>query len=340
MKIAFFLSDHGYGHVMRNVAVIEEVSKDHEVIVVTGERQAELAKQYLANAVTYIPMHTDTGLVVQSGSLKLDHEATINKIAEDLKNWPEQIAFAKSLGADRFVVDIVPWALIAAKELGIPSYLMASFTWMEQYEGFVPKQYLDEYAKAFRKADQVLYYDLVNEPTRKLLGNGTDVGFVARPFHEKEVESIRKEHKQKIVYLSLGGSNSGLDYDIDVSKLPYDFITTSALHLTGDNVTYIPSDVSNTQDYVKAADFCIAKAGWTTVSEMMLSGNPFAVLERPDTPEDTMIIEELVKRKAAISVTTEDLLDMSKVMQRMESQTWSDKEYKNQFELIAKLVVE
>ena len=39
MKIAFFISDHGFGHIMRNVAVISAVQKmGHEVLLVTGTR--------------------------------------------------------------------------------------------------------------------------------------------------------------------------------------------------------------------------------------------------------------------------------------------------------------
>ena len=40
-----------------------------------------------------------------------------------------------------------------------------------------------------------------------------------------------------IVYVSVGGSNSGLDFEIDVCDLPYQFISTAGLKFVGDNVT-------------------------------------------------------------------------------------------------------
>lgn len=50
--------------------------------------------------------------------------------------------------------------------------------------------------------------------------------------------------------------------------------------MIGDNVSYLDIFMTNTQEHVKAADFCIAKAGWSTVAEITLSENRFAVLRR------------------------------------------------------------
>ena len=117
--------------------------------------------------------------------------------------------------------------------------------------------------------------------------------------------------------------------EIDVSELPYDFISTKALQLHGDNVTYLDPAVPNSQDYVKASDFCIAKAGWSTVAEMMLAGVRFGVLTRSDVPEDTMIIEELERRNAAIGIDVAELHDMSSVMRKLETYEHRTQTYAN-----------
>ena len=44
MKVAFFISDHGYGHIMRNLPVAEELlARGYEVIIVIGKNQAMVA---------------------------------------------------------------------------------------------------------------------------------------------------------------------------------------------------------------------------------------------------------------------------------------------------------
>lgn len=337
MRIAFFISNHGFGHVMRNLPVAEElINRGYQVVIVTGRSQGEVADQYLKGKAEIIICDTDAGLIVRPGSLVIDQEATTERVRSHLDMWPEMIKDAPD--ADVYVIDIVPWALLAAKKKNIPLFFMASFTWIDQYNPFLPKQLLDRYYEAFSEVDRVLYYELVNKPTRNLFGNGKNVGFVARPFNPDKVVEIRKQHKRKIVFLSLGASNTGLDFDIDVGNLPYDFISTKALHLIGQNVKYLDISVENTQDYIKAADFCIAKAGWSTISEIMLAGTPVAFLERDDSPEDMMNIEELKSRNAAISIKAESLINMASVLSEMESFDWKHKKYKNSFKMIADII--
>lgn len=233
----------------------------------------------------------------------------------DVGLWPQLISCAPV--ADCYVVDICPWALTVAKERRISAYLTASFTWVEQYENYAPVELIDKCKAAFQCANSILYYALANKPTRKLLGRGKEIGFVCRPFDCEKVKQIRAKHEKPIVFISLGVSNNGLASVIDVSQIPYDFITTSALNFIGSNVSKLPLDIDNTNDYVAAADYCIAKAGWSTVSEMMIARSRFAVINRPNVPEDTMLIREVVRRGAGIAINGEDLQNISSVIKRL-----------------------
>ena len=339
MKVAFFISDHGYGHIMRNLPVAEElIARGHEITIVTGKSQATVADQYLQGRAKCITLNTDAGLVVYPGTLTIDVESTVAAVKSNISRWAEMIEQAAALCANAFVVDIVPWALIAAKKCGTPSYLMANFTWIDQYEQFLPADLLRYYEEAYADRDRVLYYDLVNEPTKKRVGQGLDVGFVARPFNDNEVLKIRNRHKRKTVFLSLGASNSGLDLPIDVSDLNYDFIATKAVRILGDNVEYLDPSVQNTQDYIKASDFCISKAGWSTVSEIMLARVPFGVLNRAGVSEDMMTIKQLEERRAAIAIDESELADMGTLLQKMEAYTWSNTQYRNNYKLVADVI--
>lgn len=339
MRVAFFISDHGYGHIMRNLPVAEElIARGHEVTVVTGKNQAMIADPYLHGREKSVVLPTDAGLVVYPGTLTIDIENTIEAVKDNIARWPDMMKQAAELCADVFVVDIVPWALPAAKKKGIPSYFMANFTWIDQYETFLPADLLRYYEEAYSLRDRVLYYDLANEPTKKRLGQGTNVGFVARPFHDKEVQTIRSRHKRKTVFLSLGVSNSGLNLPIDVSGLDYDFIATKAMQIIGENVEYLDPSVQNTQDYIKASDFCISKAGWATVAEIMLAGVPFGVLNRENVTEDMMTIGQLTERRAAIAINESELTDMGTLLKKMEDFAWSKRRYENNYKMVADII--
>ena len=337
MKFAYFITDHGFGHLMRELPVMRElIRRGHKVTVVTGLQQAEVTDEYLDHKAEIIVENTDAGLVVIPGSLIIDIDATVAKIREHINKWESLIE--KSVDADAYVIDICPWAVMAAKRKGIRSFLMTNFTWVEQYEPFVPADLVDRYRDAYRQADKVIFFDLANEASRKFLGEGFEVGFSARPFVSFKVKEIRDAHDKPVVVITCGASNSGFDFDIDVSRLPYSFIVTRALKLIGDNVEYLDPKTNNTQDYVAAADYCIAKAGWSTVSEFVTAGVRTALLERDDTPEDTMTINQLKERKLAISIKVDELKDIGKVIEKMDSFEWSDKIYENEYSKIADII--
>ena len=322
---------------MRELPVMRElIRRGHKVTVVTGLQQAEVTDEYLDHKAEIIVENTDSGLVVIPGSLIIDIDATVAKIREHINKWESLIE--KSVDADTYVIDICPWAVMAAKRKGIRSFLMTNFTWVEQYEPFVPADLVDRYRDAYRQADKVIFFDLANEASRKFLGEGFEVGFSARPFDPVKVKEIRDAHDKPIVVITCGASNSGFDFDIDVSRLPYSFIVTRALKLIGDNVEYLDPKTNNTQDYVAAADYCIAKAGWSTVSEFVTAGVRTALLERDDTPEDTMTINQLKDRKLAISIKVDELKDIGKVIEKMDSFEWSDKIYENDYSKIADII--
>lgn len=322
---------------MRELPVMRElIRRGHKVTVVTGLQQAEVTDEYLDHKAEIIVENTDAGLVVIPGSLIIDIDATVAKIREHINKWESLIE--KSVDADAYVIDICPWAVMAAKRKGIRSFLMTNFTWVEQYEPFVPAELVDRYRDAYRQADKVIFFDLANEASRKFLGEGFEVGFSARPFDPVKVKEIRDAHDKPIVVITCGASNSGFDFDIDVSRLPYSFIVTRALKLIGDNVEYLDPKTNNTQDYVAAADYCIAKAGWSTVSEFVTAGVRTALLERDDTPEDTMTINQLKDRRLAISIKVDELKDIGKVIEKMDSFEWSDKNYENEYSKIADII--
>lgn len=267
----------------------------------------------------------------------IDTEATIAKIRDHVQRWDKLIE--ESIDADAYVVDICPWAVIAAKKKGIPCFLMTNFTWIEQYESFVPEELLNCYKDAYRMADKVIYFDLANKESRAFLGEGFEVGFSARPFDPEKVKAIKDSSDKPIVLITCGASNSGIDYDIDVSDLPYTFILTRSLKLKGDNVRYLDPKVANTQDYVAAADYCIAKAGWSTVAEFVTTGTHTALLERDDTAEDTMTINQLKDRHLAISVKVDELKDLKSVIDKMDHFEWSSEIYENEYSRIADVIL-
>ena len=314
----------------------ELIRRGHKVTVVTGKEHASVTDNYLGGKADLIVDDTDAGLIVYPGTILIDTDSTVKRIEEHIAKWDRLIE--ESVDADCYIVDICPWAVIAAKKKGIPCFLMTNFTWIEQYEPFVPEDLLNVYKDAYRQADKIIFFDLANKASRAFFKEGFEAGFSARPFDPEKVKVIRESHDKPIVLITCGASNSGFDFDIDVSELPYSFIVTRSLKLIGDNVEYLDPKINNTQDYVAAADYCIAKAGYSTVSEFVTAGVHTALLERDDTAEDTMTINQLKDRKLAISIKVDELKDIGRVIEKMDAFDWSDKVYPNDYSHIADII--
>jgi len=98
-----------------------------------------------------------------------------------------------------------------------------------------------------------------------------------------------------------------LEGTIDVGELPYQFIFTEGIKLIGRNTELLSIDTENTQDYIKAADTIITKAGWGTVAEAICAQKPMLVLRRDDVVEDRVTLRNLEELQIALPITTEEL---------------------------------
>lgn len=352
MNIAFFISNYGFGHLMRNLPVIGEMLKTsgNRIILVTGRHHLEIACEYFQaegiemSALMTVECDTDRGFVLKPGSLEVDAVDLRAEITNFVDTWPGKIESAKALlkrnSIDCVVVDIVPWALIAAHEQGIPSYLMASFTWIEQYEPFFDDVLLNKYREAYSLANHVLQYALNDGYVEQYYPSVIPVGLACRPIHPDIVEGIKQSSDYPIVFLSIGRSNDGIGETIDVSGLPYTFITTPGLKLQGDNVRFLPVKTNNTQDFIAGSDYCISKAGWTTVAEMLVNRKPMALIRRTDVVEDTAYIERLEAEGHCISIDVEELKDINMILKKLRQHSFLKQgtEYQNDIWRIQKLI--
>ena len=344
MNIAFFVSNHGYGHLMRELPVIAELlDRGHKVVLVTAEKHLRLSENYLkehtAGKLITVADEVDVGIIVKPGTLLADWDAMKKSLRAFISSWPEKQKMAKKIftdySIDRVLADIVPWAIPAAKEMNIPVYLSSNFTWLEQYEGNLPLDVLQPFRECYAKPDKVFFQALASERMRSRYSDGTDVGFFCRPFNEAAVKAIRARYKLPVVYVSVGGSNSGIDETVEVGSLPYEFIVTFGLKFTGSNVTCLPVETDNTNDYIAAADYCITKAGWGTIAEEMIAGKKTALINRPDVPEDMDNIAGLDGR--AIGVDISELKHPERIIEKLKAMDEPGKS-KNNYKAVADLI--
>lgn len=329
-NLAFYISDHGFGHASRNIPIIRyilESSSDAKIYVITGIKQGKFVKESLSNIKDYKNVsfrfieNTDLGLILKDNSLDIDRERLNEEVIKYINSWDERIKSEKKFLIDKkvslVVSDIVPWIFKASKELNIKSVLISNFTWVDIYKEYLDESICDEFRNCYKLADKVFLYDLYMDSMKEYIDNYEEVGLVCREFNLDKVNLIKSKFNKPIVFVSVGRSVN-LNSEIDVSNLDYTFIVTEGINLIGDNVLYLPKETNNTQDYIKASDYVITKAGWGTITECLIANKKFAVLRRDSVAEDRNTINKLLSRNLAIKVNYNNL-DIKNVLEKLKS---------------------
>ena len=139
--IFFYISGHGFGHASREIEVINALApllSDHAIVIRTSAARW-LFDRTVRAPFTWLAGPCDTGLV-QIDSLRLDEGATIRQASEFYRNLPrfvgDEAALLRAHAARLVIADASPLACAAAAAEGIPSIVLANFTWDWIYEGY------------------------------------------------------------------------------------------------------------------------------------------------------------------------------------------------------------
>lgn len=323
-RICFYLSDHGFGHIARNLPIVCRLLEraDAHVFLVCGAAHLRFAEQNLTQVeqgrVTLRPLHTDVGWILREGTLLVDAPLLEAAATAFLRELPErarsEARWLRDNRMDAVVCDMPIWSIEAARQAGVPLLYIGNFTWAELYREYLPETIWRGYAAEYAKIGHALLYALHNTEMLEWV-RGPEVSMVARPFHLEVARRIRKGHTRPVVFVSLGMS-AAFQEPIDVSGAACDFYTTPGVPLAGGNVITVPYSVPNSQDYVLAANYVISKAGWGTVAEALLAGKPMALFARDSILEDRTTIRLLENENLAFSIEPDDLKQMDTMLAR------------------------
>lgn len=308
-SIVFYISDHGFGHASRSLALIENMiqfDKEVKIFIKTGEKQLDFCKAYLSkfncDNIYYESKKNDIGLILKQGSLEVDKQRLKCELENWINGWDYYInqeeKFYKENNVDLIISDITPQAFIIGNKLSIKTLAITNFTWYEMYKEFFGINYItDKLYEAYNLAGEVFLYPL-NEPNNLPFKNYKNVGFVARQTNEKFVQKIIEKYLgnlyRRIIFISVGRSVN-LKKEICVKYDDNIYIYTEGLNLKGENTYKLSSNTVNVHDYIAASDLLITKAGWSSISEAVTSRVPLLVVDRSEVIEDRTTVFKLLQ---------------------------------------------
>lgn len=308
MRLAWFVSPHGFGHAARQAALIAALRARRPALEVElfTRVPASFFKDSHVGPFVYHELDCDLGLV-QRSPIEEDLPATLTRLAERLPFDPALVQRLASLLYKRscrgVICDIAPLGLAVAKAAGLPSLLVENFTWDWIYAGYVPEApEIAAYVRLMREAFALADWRVQAEPPCEQAPGADAAGVISRAAHTPR-DVMRRQLGLRAgvpMVLITGGILDGTRDEVwqVLSRAPgFDFVLVGGTEPQAQraHVHYVPAHSAFYHpDLVYASDAVVAKLGYSTVAECYQAGTRMAYLTRARFRESP-VLERFVR---------------------------------------------
>ena len=313
MKIAVYISGHGFGHLAQLVPVLQHIRKmqaDSSFLIRCALARAEIQAR-LGFEFELEQSPVDVG-VVQRTAIEEDREASIISMRLWLDRFDEQVNREQELlarfHADLVISDISPLAFPAAKALGIPALGLATLDWFTIYSHWLDKNdpVIERLKDAYGQCDLLLTppmaMDMPVFPLRKSIPL-----IAARP---SDMLCPFERRRPKIALVVFGGSNQpAFDMQALAAMEEWQFLIPAAENFP-ENVTGISFGPElSAVDLMPFVDAVVCKPGYGVLAECWATATPMAWVERPDFPEYPMLKGWLEEKFPSCGMSRKDFAE-------------------------------
>lgn len=318
LKLAVFVSPHGFGHAARSCAVMEAIRRarpDAEFEIFTLVPRWFFSDS-LGDGFRYHLLRTDVGLV-QRTTLEEDPAATAIELGRFLPFDPGALAMLAEVvtgaGCQAVIADISPLGIEVGCAAGLPVVLVENFLWSWVYEAYV------DAVPALYRASQVLAAIFARATWRvrcePVCGPGhadcrvAPVSRRQRAGRDATRRALGVPEHRPLVLVTMGGtpwrpaSLAPLAQRQDVS-----FVIpggADAYERRGNLVLLPRRSPFYHPDLVAAADAVIGKVGYSTVAEAYCAGVPLGWVPRQRFPESAVLARFIQGQMAGLPVAAE-----------------------------------
>jgi L-arabinokinase len=327
MAVVFYVTGHGFGHAVRQIAIVNAVVQrvpDVPVVVRTSVAPWLFARSVRAS-VRLEPGVVDTG-AIQRGSLDVDIPATLEAARafyDGADAWiAREAGWLAGAGARLVIADIPPLPIAAARRAGIPAIGISNFTWDWIYEDYDARRRAPGLVEAIET-----WYAAADEGWRLPMHGGfpsfatlRDLPLVARVARQPR-EAVRAAlglpPHRPLVLVSLGGYGArGIDLHAAAASLrglaevvatSYDAFTPGAgVHRVDETRMY--GQRIRYEDLVGAVDIVASKPGYGIISECAANGTALLYTDRGRFCEYDVLVREMPRLLASAFIAQDDLL--------------------------------
>lgn len=321
--IVYYISSHGFGHAVRSCEIIRNLAPEIPLTLRTCVPEWFLRHELDGRKFELAPERFDCG-VLGPDSSAIDLEATLATLEPLLDRndtiIEEEARLLKERGARLVVADIVPFAMRAAHQAGVPSILVANFTWPAIYE-YIVRHYCDDAvlrarlmaAAARMHADDALG-ELLLAPDlavpMQACRRQRQVALVARRGASRRDQLTGRLNLNPIkplvlLYFGREGIAEMAWERMDELREDFEFISYQPPTEARGSIHSIPEDLLHHVDAAASVDVVLAKPGYGICGECIAAGTPLIYPPRPQFYE-TVAIDRVMERWGGGSKINED----------------------------------
>lgn len=312
--IRFYISDYGYGHAARSIALIRALRKDlNATVSIRTKTAADFVRRSLPDCAV-LSGQNDIGPVMYKDTLTVDPFETERRLEQWINSWDDFVAeeclFCRGHGVDLIVSDITPQAFLVSERLGIPGIGFSNFTWELIFRNlYGASSEVNQIRDAYRSADIALV--LPFHESMDVFRNRISVPLVCRRRTRLRDEMRRYcgiDPEERLVYLGSGFSVQTIpDCLGKLADAGVKVLVSGNTQVRMNGVVRIPETDMETQDYLGMCDLVITKPGYSTVSEAVSAGVPLLVYGREGFAEDSYIIGPIVRNGFGRALSYDEL---------------------------------
>ena len=284
------MTSHGFGHLNRTAAVLNQVPTDVPVTIRSNSNLFEHWRERLKRPVELEHYICDVGAVNPPGdSNATDPMATIDLAMrfhdEAMATVDDQVRRLHKQGSAAVLCDAPAVPLVAARRAQVPGFLLSNFTWADIYAPYARAvggealRFVADLRSCYRQATATFRV----EPAMSMawLSPKIEPGMVVNHGRDRSDElrrlfGLKKPDRLVYIYIGRYGQN-----DLDWSCLQR--FAAQRVHFLSyqpephgkpDNFHLVPSADWPGGDLIASSDAIVAKAGYGTVCEAMARGTP------------------------------------------------------------------
>ncbi|MDG6218138.1 MAG: hypothetical protein QCI00_01705 [Candidatus Thermoplasmatota archaeon] len=277
MRIAVYATDHGYGHLSRQLAWIENNTwNKNDRVYIINDKASSIIDHREDLPIINIRRSTDKGPVFDDKTLHVD----LLRTKRVIDSWHSELddlvriekEWMKKEKIDLVISDISPVPIESAYQLGIRSLAVSSFSWHWIYSDLFPDHpILEEIKTMYRTSSQTFVLPLTER--MEIFPNRKEISLISRTSSEK----LKLDSSKKKVFISMGYSVFPDLKNIGSENVQY--VVPYHVKIKNDDIR-IPKDCKNITPYLEASDYAVLKTGYSSIAEAITYKKPIIAIKR------------------------------------------------------------